>query len=91
MRDYEFTVVIERDEDGLFVAICPALQGCSTEGETEEEARQLIEDAVRLHVESRLARNVELTVDAGWADSRVATARRLCRALVRYSPLGPFS
>ena len=39
MKDYEFTVVIERDEDGRFVAICPALQGCYTEGETEEEAR----------------------------------------------------
>jgi predicted RNase H-like HicB family nuclease len=34
MQDYEFTVVIERDEDGRFVAICPALQGCYTEGET---------------------------------------------------------
>jgi predicted RNase H-like HicB family nuclease len=55
MADYEFTDVIERDEDGKFVAICPALQGCYTEGETEEEARQLIEDAIRLHVESRLA------------------------------------
>jgi predicted RNase H-like HicB family nuclease len=57
MPDYEFTVVIECDEDGRFVAICPALQGCYTEEETEEEARQFIEDAIRLHVESRLARN----------------------------------
>ena len=32
MRGYEFTMVIERDEDGRFVAICPALQGCYTEG-----------------------------------------------------------
>jgi predicted RNase H-like HicB family nuclease len=55
MQGYEFTVVIEKDEDGRFVAICPALQGCYTEGETEEEARQLIEDAIRLHVESRIA------------------------------------
>ncbi|HMD97975.1 MAG TPA: type II toxin-antitoxin system HicB family antitoxin [Terriglobia bacterium] len=57
MRGYEFTAVIERDEDGRFVAICPVLQGCYTEGETEEEARQLIEDAIRLHVESRIARD----------------------------------
>jgi predicted RNase H-like HicB family nuclease len=56
MQDYEFTVVIERDEDGRFVAICPALQGCYTEGETEAEARYLIDDAIRLHVESRIAR-----------------------------------
>jgi predicted RNase H-like HicB family nuclease len=57
LQDYEFTVVIERDEDGRFVAICPALQGCYTEGETEAEARHLIEDAIRLQVESRIARN----------------------------------
>ncbi len=55
-RQYEFTVVIEKDEDGRFVAICPALQGCYTEGKTEEEARELIEDAIKLHVESRLAK-----------------------------------
>jgi predicted RNase H-like HicB family nuclease len=65
MQDYEFTVVIERDEDGRFVAICPALQGCYTEGETEAEARRLIEDAIRLHVESRIARNEPTTDHAG--------------------------
>ena len=54
MAEYEFTVVIGRDEDGRFLAICPALQGCYTEGETEEEAGDLIEDAIRLHVEDRL-------------------------------------
>lgn len=30
MQDYEFTVVVERDEDGRFLALCPALQGCYT-------------------------------------------------------------
>jgi predicted RNase H-like HicB family nuclease len=56
MAAYEFTVVIEKDEDGRFVAICPALEGCYTEGETEKEAKDLIRDAIRLHIESRLAR-----------------------------------
>ena len=56
MRDFELTIVIERDEDGRFLAICPALQGCYTEGESEEEARELITDAIRLHLESRLER-----------------------------------
>ncbi|MEK6552211.1 MAG: type II toxin-antitoxin system HicB family antitoxin [Bacteroidota bacterium] len=57
MKPYEFTVVIEKDEDGRYLAICPALQGCYSEGETEEEAKKLIEDAIKLHVESRLAKN----------------------------------
>ncbi len=55
--NYEFTVVIEKDEDGRFIAICPVLQGCYTEGETEQEARELIADAIRLHIESRKSRN----------------------------------
>ncbi len=51
MRDFELTIVIERDEDGRFLAVCPALQGCYTEGESEKEARELIADAIRLHIE----------------------------------------
>jgi predicted RNase H-like HicB family nuclease len=72
MRDYEFTVVMERDEDGRFVAICPALQGCYTEGDTEEEARELIADAIRLHIESRLARNEPIYEEVGFHKVRVA-------------------
>lgn len=48
-------VNIERGEDGRFFASCPELQGCFTEGETEVEARELIKDAILLHVEDRLA------------------------------------
>ena len=54
METYRFAVVIERDEDG-YVATCPQLQGCYTQGETFEEAMANIEDAIRLHVEDRLA------------------------------------
>jgi predicted RNase H-like HicB family nuclease len=56
MRHFGFTVVTEKDEDGRFLAICPGLQGCYTEGETEAEARSLIEDAIRLHLADRLAK-----------------------------------
>jgi predicted RNase H-like HicB family nuclease len=43
-----FTVVVEQDEDGLFVASCPALQGCYTQGKTYEGAMKNIRDAIRL-------------------------------------------
>jgi len=55
MKNFEFTVVIEKDEGGRFVAICPLLQGCYSEGETIEEAKENIRDAIRLHVVDRLA------------------------------------
>ncbi|RJP34386.1 MAG: type II toxin-antitoxin system HicB family antitoxin [Candidatus Omnitrophota bacterium] len=38
METYRFQVIIEPDEDGLYVADVPALQGCHTQGETFEEA-----------------------------------------------------
>jgi predicted RNase H-like HicB family nuclease len=53
--EQRFTVVIERDEDGAYIALCPALAGCHSAGDTEEEARELIKDAIRLHIEARLA------------------------------------
>lgn len=53
-HEYEFTAIIEQDEDGVYIANCPALQGCRSEGDTEDEAREMIRDAIRLHIESRL-------------------------------------
>ncbi len=53
MTDYKFTVVVEKDEDGLYVASVPLLQGCYTQGETYEEALENIKDAIRLHIEAR--------------------------------------
>lgn len=70
--EYEFTVVIERDEDGRYVAICPALQGCYTEGESEDEVRELIVEAIRLHVEDRLAVGEPIAEEVGTATVRVA-------------------
>ena len=72
MTEYKFTVVIERDEDGRFVALCPALQGCYTEGETEEEARELIRDAIRLHVEHRLEAGEPICREVGTTEITVA-------------------
>ncbi len=72
MTDYEFTVVIERDEDGRFLAVCPALQGCYTEGDTEDEARELIVDAIRLHIKDRLDRGEPICHEVGSSRIKVA-------------------
>jgi predicted RNase H-like HicB family nuclease len=53
MTDYKFTVVVERDEDGLYVASVPLLQGCYTQGETYEETLENIKDTIKLHIEAR--------------------------------------
>jgi len=72
MNQYAFTVVIECDEDGRFVAICPALQGCYTEGETEAEAMSNIEEAIRGHVEDRLASGEPIPTEVNVSKVQVA-------------------
>jgi len=44
----QFRVVIEQDEDGLYVASVPDLSGCYTQGKTLEEARKRIREAIEL-------------------------------------------
>lgn len=50
-----YRVIIEQDENGVFVVSVPSLQGCYTEGNTFEEAIKNIEDAIKLHVAARNA------------------------------------
>ena len=59
MSQFAFAVVIEADENGYYVS-CPSLQGCYSQGDTYEEAVANIRDAIRLHVEDRLARGEDL-------------------------------
>lgn len=47
---YQFPVVIEKDKDGFFVADCPDLAGCHTQGRTFEEAIINIKDAIKLNL-----------------------------------------
>jgi len=57
----QLTAVVERDRAG-YVATCPQLQGCYTQGRTYEEVVRNIRDAIRLHLEDRLALGEPLPV-----------------------------
>ncbi|MBU2099985.1 type II toxin-antitoxin system HicB family antitoxin [Candidatus Micrarchaeota archaeon] len=46
-----FDVVIEKDEDGWFIADVPALQGCHTQGKTKKEVLKNIKEAIELCLE----------------------------------------
>lgn len=59
MKTYHFAVVIEKDKDGYY-AFCPELQGCYTSGDSFEEARANLAEAIRLHVEDRIADGEEI-------------------------------
>lgn len=47
----DFKVIITRDEDGVFVATCPSIPGCHSQGMTYEEAEANIKEAIELCLE----------------------------------------
>lgn len=51
-KELQFKVLIEQDENGIYVASVPELPGCYTQGKTLEEARKRIKEAIELVLES---------------------------------------
>ena len=62
MSSYDFTIVIEPDEDG-FHAFVPILSGCHSFGESVEEAKKNIAEAIELHVQSMISDGEEIPVE----------------------------
>jgi len=56
------TITIEQDEDGIFVAECPAIPGCISQGKTEKEVLENIKDAIKQCLEVRAEKGMPLTV-----------------------------
>ena len=55
-------ITIVQDEDGMYIAECPAIPGCVSQGKTEQEAEINIRDAIRECLEVRAALGMPLTV-----------------------------
>lgn len=51
MKKFTFTVLIEKDEDGGYVATVPELKGCHTQGETIAELMANVKEAIELCLE----------------------------------------
>jgi len=47
----KFKVIIQQDEDGRFNASCPELEGCYSFGDTLEEAKKNIREAIELYLQ----------------------------------------
>ena len=48
----EFTVIIEQDEDGMYVAKVPDIQSCATQGRTISEVLERIKEAIQVCIEA---------------------------------------
>ncbi|HYL78518.1 MAG TPA: type II toxin-antitoxin system HicB family antitoxin [Bryobacteraceae bacterium] len=52
MQVMKYRVYLEPDEDGVFVATCPALPGCVSQGRTRAEAAENIREAIEGYLKS---------------------------------------
>lgn len=59
MKTFRVSIVVEKDKNSYY-AYCPELQGCYSQGDTYEEAVANIRDAIKLHIEDRLAEGEEI-------------------------------
>lgn len=57
---YNYTAIIEKEDEGGFHAFCPVFPGCHTQGETFEDVVDNIKDAIRVYIESMIAHNEQL-------------------------------
>jgi predicted RNase H-like HicB family nuclease len=56
-------VTLFHDEDGMFIAECPTIAGCVSQGETEEEALGNIREAIQECLTVRSERGMPLTIE----------------------------
>jgi predicted RNase H-like HicB family nuclease len=52
MTKQSFTVLIEKDEDGVFIGTVPSLKGCYSYGKTFDELKTNLKEAIEAHLEA---------------------------------------
>ena len=63
LRLMKFVITLARDEDGVWIAECPAIPGCVSQGSTRDEAQANIREAIALCLEVRAERGLPLTIE----------------------------
>ena len=58
-----FNVTLDRDEDGVWIAECPSIPGCVSQGKTKTEAVESIKEAIALCLEVRAEKGLPLTIE----------------------------
>lgn len=61
----QYTVVLERESDGGYVASVPALPGCVSQGDTRDDALANIREAIDLYLEDVREAGEPIPTEAG--------------------------
>ena len=68
----KFVITLERDEDGIWIAECPAIPGCISQGATRDEAVDNVREAVLGCLEVRAEEGMPLTLETRLVEVAVA-------------------
>ena len=68
----KFVTTLQQDEDGGWVAECPAIPGCVSQGKTREEASRNLKEAMQSCLEVRKEKGMPLTVETREIELSVA-------------------
>ena len=63
MKAYEYTVIFEPAEEGGYLAHVPALNGLTTQGETLDEAVEMVKDAIKCFIETAKIKGLPIPED----------------------------
>ena len=67
----KFTITLFKDEDGMYIAECPSIPGCVSQGKTEKEAESNIQDAIKECLEVRAEKGIPLTISTRQVEVKV--------------------
>ena len=59
----KFLITLDRDEDGIWIAECPSIPGCVSQGATRDEAIANVQEAIAGCLEVRSEQGMPLTIE----------------------------
>ena len=71
-----YTVILESGRESGYVAVCPALPGCVSQGRTKRETVKNIREAIEVYIESLLEDGLQVPVERGRETIEVEVAAR---------------
>ena len=68
----KFMITLDRDEDGAWIAECPSIPGCVSQGGSRREAEDNVREAIIACLEVRAERGLPLTIETRSVEVPVA-------------------
>lgn len=73
MNNHHFPIIVELDEDGVFIVSCPTFRACHSFGATLDEAMNNIREVIELCLEEQAEEPISNNIFVGVRDIEVAT------------------